>query len=195
MSTSRDSLVSRQGLHSFASAMRLRILVLVPFALACSRSSGERPSGAQADRIRAEVERSLRDAYDLSKPNVAERMLSLYPPSGPIVSAASGRVISSRDSIAMGIRYFWNNVGTNMRNPTWVWEHFYVDVLSPTSAVVTATYRVPHLDPHNMPHEIAGAMTEVFEKRGGKWVIVQEHLSDLPSATDTVMTMPAHEHQ
>jgi hypothetical protein len=45
-----------------------------------------------------------------------------------------------------------------------------------------------------MPHELGGAMTEVFEKRDGRWVIVQEHLSDLPSTTDTVMTnMPAHE--
>jgi len=173
--------------------MRLRILVLALSALACSRSSNARPTGAQADSIRAEVERTLRDAYDLTKPNVAERMLSLYPASGPVVSAAGGRVISSRDSLAAGIRYFWNNVGSNMRNPKWVWEHFYVDVLSPTSAVVTATYRIPHLDPHNMPHEIAGAMTEVFEKRGGKWVIVQEHLSDLPSPTDSTMTMPTHE--
>lgn len=194
MSTRRDNRVSPHGLHSFALAMRLRILVVALSALACSRSSNARPTGAQADSIRAEVERTLRDAYDLTKPNVAERMLSLYPASGPVVSAAGGKVISSRDSLAAGIRYFWNNVGSNMRNPKWVWEHFYVDVLSPTSVVVTATYRIPHLDPHNMPHEIAGAMTEVFEKRGGKWVIVQEHLSDLPSATDTVMTMPmSHE--
>ena len=194
MSTSRDNLVSRQGLHSLASAMRIRILVVALVALGCSRSANDRPTGAQADSIRAEVERALRNAYDLSKPNVAERMLSLYPASGQVVSAAGGRVISSRDSLAMGIRYFWNNVGSNMKNPKWVWEHFYVDVLSPTSAVVTATYRVPHLDPHNMPHEIAGVMTEVFEKRGGKWVIVQEHLSDLPTATDTAMTMPmSHE--
>src|SRR2546423_11580392 len=143
----------------------------------CSNSAG-RPSGADIATIRAQLELQLRDAYDLSKPNVAERMLSLYPSNGRVVSAAGGRVISSKDSLAMGIRYFWNNVGTNMRKPTWVWEHFYVDVLSPVSAVVTATYRVQHLDPHNNPHVIAGAMTEVFERQGSKWVVVQEHLSD-----------------
>jgi hypothetical protein len=173
--------------------MRNRITFFILLALACGRAADTRPTGAQADAIRAEVERAMRDAYDLTKPNVAERMLSLYPTAGRVVSATGGRVLTSRDSVAMGIRYFWNNVGSNMRNPRWVWDQFYVDVLSPTSAVVTATYRVPHLDPHNMPHEFGGAMTEVFEKRDGKWVIVQEHLSDLPAATDTVMSMPTHE--
>jgi hypothetical protein len=178
--------------------MRYRITFLVLLALACGRGgdADSRPTGAQADAIRAEVERAMRDAYDLSKPNVAERMVGLYPTSGRVISASGGRVLSSRDSLAMGIRSFWNNVGSNMRNPRWVWEHFYVDVLSPTSAVVTATYRVPHLDPHNMPHEFGGAMTEIFEKRDGKWVIVQEHLSDLPTTTDTVTTTtPTHEHR
>jgi hypothetical protein len=46
--------------------------------------------------------------------------------------------------------------------------------------VVTATYHVPHLTPRSEPHVIAGAWTAAFERRGGRWVIVQEHLSDLP---------------
>ena len=173
-------------------------LLLAVFAIACASGGDAQLTPAESQAIKAEIERSLRDAYDLSKPNVAERMLSLYPVSGPVVSAAGGRVVSSRDSLAQGIRYFWTNVGTNMRSPQWIWEHFYIDVLSPTAAVVTATYRIPHRDPRNQPHEIAGVMTEIFAKRGGKWVIVQEHLSDLPTATDTVSTsmpsMPTHEH-
>jgi len=163
-------------------------------ALSCAKSGGGELTPSQTVAIRAEIERSMREAYDLSKPDVAERMLSLYPPGGPIVSAAGGRVVGSRDSLAAGIRYFWNNVGGNMRNPQWIWERFYVDVLSPTSAVVTATYRIPHRDPQNRPHEIAGAMTEVFEKRGGKWVIVQEHLSDRPAGDTSSTSMQTHEH-
>jgi len=46
--------------------------------------------------------------------------------------------------------------------------------------VMTATYHVPHLTPRNEPHTIAGAWTAVFEKRGSRWYVVQEHLSDLP---------------
>jgi len=65
------------------------------------------------------------------------------------------------------------------------------DVLAPDAAVMTATYHVPHLTPRNMPHTIGGAWTAVFQKRGNRWVIVQEHLSDLPPTHDsTMMQMP-----
>jgi hypothetical protein len=144
-------------------------------------------SPRQAEAIRREVEATLRNAYDLSKPNVVAQMLTLYADSGHLVSASGGQVMTSRDSVAAGIRDFWNNIGRNMRQPHWVWEHMYVDVLSPTAAVVTATYRVPHLTPTNQPHEIGGAMTEVFQRRGGRWVVIQEHLSDLPRMNDTIM--------
>jgi hypothetical protein len=33
-----------------------------------------------------------------------------------------------------------------------------------------------------MPHVIAGALTQVFARRNGRWVVVQEHLSDVPAA-------------
>ena len=56
----------------------------------------------------------------------------------------------------------------------------HVDVLAPDAAVVTTTYRVPHLTPAGQPHVIAGAWTAVFQRRDGRWVIVQEHLSDMP---------------
>lgn len=168
--------------------MRLLSLLTCPIvALGCARPDNAVLSARETQTIRVEVERAMREAYDLSKPNVAERMLSLYPATGPIVSASAGRVVGSRDSLAAGIRYFWNNVGINMRNPEWVWERFYVDVLSPTTVVVTATYRIPHRDPRNQPHEIAGAMTEVFRKRDGRWYIVQEHLSDA-GISDSIQT-------
>jgi uncharacterized protein (TIGR02246 family) len=142
--------------------------------------------------IEAELERTMREAYDLSKPNVPERMLSLYALTGRVVSASGGSVMLTRDSIASGIRYFWNNVGANMRDPRWEWDRFYVDVLSPTSAVVTATYRIPHRNPSNEPHVLGGAMTAVFEKRDGRWVIIQEHLSDLPQSADSAAIMETH---
>jgi hypothetical protein len=70
-----------------------------------------------------------------------------------------------------------------------------VDVLSPTAAVATVTYRIPHRDPRNMSHEIAGAMTEVMEKRNGKWIIVQEHLSDLLVPDSISTSIQTHENQ
>jgi hypothetical protein len=32
-----------------------------------------------------------------------------------------------------------------------------------------------------MNHVIGGAWTAVFQKRGGRWVVIQEHLSDVQS--------------
>ena len=131
--------------------------------------------------------RQVKAAYDLSKPNVEQRLLSLYPDTGRVVSAAGGGVLTSRDTLAMGIKAFWDNVGANMRQPTWVWDQMIFDVLAPNAAVMTATYHVPHLTPRNMPHMIGGAWTAVFQKRGSRWYVVQEHLSDLPPMPDSAM--------
>ena len=45
--------------------------------------------------------------------------------------------------------------------------------------MLTATYSIEHRTPEGRAHAIGGAWTALFEKRGGKWVIVQ-HLSDAP---------------
>src|SRR6185503_17115968 len=129
--------------------------------------------------------RQVKAAYDVSQPNLEQRLLSLYPESGRVVSAAGGRLLASRDTLAMGIKAFWQNVGANMRQPTWIWDQMIFDVLSPSAAVMTASYHVPHLTPQNQPHTIGGAWTAVFEKRGSRWYIVQEHLSDLPQVRDS----------
>ena len=148
-------------------------------------------SESQVAEVREQVQTALRSAYDLSKPDVAERMLSLYPTLGRVVSATAGRVVTSRDTLEGGIRYFWENVGVNMRGARWIWDSMYVDVLSPTNAVVTASYRIPHKTPRNEDHVIAGAMTAVFAKHDGKWVIIQEHLSDVPDAPGGATMAPA----
>ena len=144
---------------------------------------------AQRAAIANEIDARVRAAYDLSQPNAEQRMLALYADTGRIVSASGGRVVASRDTLTKGIELFWENVGVNMRDPKWIWTNSYVDVLSPESAVFTGTYRVPHHTPRGDPHELAGAMTLVFEKRGSKWGVVQEHLSDLPPTQAAMGTM------
>lgn len=172
-------------------------LVGVAFALAVLSVTGRTlgaPRGmtdAQRRAVVAEVEAQLREAYDLSREDVTERLLSLYPDSGRVVSATGGQVITSRDSLAEGIRYFWENVGRNMREPRWIWESMIVDPLSPTAAVMTATYRVPHLTPQGHPHEIGGAWTAVLVKEGARWVILHEHLSDSPAPESGGIAQPA----
>ena len=142
-------------------------------------------SAADRQAIVDSLTRQVKAAYDLSKPDVEARLLSLYPTSGRIVSASAGQILTSRDTLAMGIKAFWVNVGSNMRQPKWIWDQMLFDVLAPNAAVMTATYRIPHLTPRNMPHTIAGAWAAVFEKRGDRWYVVQEHLSDLPTMPDS----------
>lgn len=123
----------------------------------------------------------VKHAYDFSRPGVVDRLLALYPDTGRVVSSSGGRVITSRDSIDAGIRSFWAMVGQNMRQPRTEWGRILIDVPSTRAAVLTAEYSVPHLTPRNEPHRIGGAMTLVFAKQGTRWVVVQEHLSDVGS--------------
>lgn len=150
---------------------------------ACARSGAvpdEAGRRAIADTIFATIDR----AYDLSRrdEDVVGRLMSLYPDSGRVVSAAGGRVTTSRDSIELQVRRFWEWVGANMQEPRWTWGRRHVDVLSPTAAVMTATYSIEHRTPAGAPHLIGGAWTALFQRRDGRWVIVQEHLSDRPVA-------------
>jgi hypothetical protein len=157
------------------------LLTLLTLA-ACSSAS--RPvSPLQRLEITRAIKNEVIQAYDLSQPNVVERLMSLYPTQTRIISASGGQIITSRDSLQMGITAFWDNVGRNMRNPKVDWTAMYIDVLSPTAAVMTATYRIPHTQPNGLPHVVGGAWTAVFELQQGHWVIIQEHLSDNPFAS------------
>jgi len=142
-------------------------------------------SSDQRGAIARQIDAQVRAAYDLSRPDAEQRMEALYVDTGRVVSASGGQVIASRDTILQGIRLFWKNVGVNMRQPQWIWDKMVVDVLAPNAAVMTATYHIPHLTPQNQPHVIAGAWTAAFEKRGSRWYVVQEHLSDVPTAPDS----------
>ena len=160
--------------------MRTVLVVLVALAAGCVS-----PRLTESERaiVRTEVENALRSAYDLSRPDVADRMLALYPETGNVVSANGGRVLANRDSLVSGIRYFWENVGVNMRDPRWVWDSFHTDVLSRDAAVVTATYHIPHRNPRNEPHVLSGAMTAVLQKRAGDWQIVGMQRTPIPPAS------------
>ena len=181
-----------------------RLLRLVAGALlfgACARPSDAPLSDRERTAIADTLRTMIVSAYDLTKPGDAvARMMSLYPPTGDVVSASGGRVSVSRDSLAAGIRAFWTFVGQNMRDPKWTWDDMRVDVLARDAAVVTATYHVPHRTPRGEPHTIGGALTVAFQRRDGRWVVVQEHLSDLAAspATDTTASdeasMPADHH-
>lgn len=158
---------------------RWHLAAAAVLASGCTRA-GVTPADRDA-AVRA-IRQEVTAAYDFSRPGAAARMMALYTPAGRIVSASAGRVTTSRDSLRAGIQAFWDNVGRNMRNPRVEWTAMYFNVVSPTAAVMTAVYRIPHVQPNGMRHVIGGAWTALWERQGDRWYIVQEHLSDDPAA-------------
>lgn len=153
---------------------------------ACGPDAPHAVPEAQRKVIADSLRHLVTNSYDLSKPDVVSRMMSLYPATGPIYSASGGQVFTKRSDLQTQISTFWQYVGSNMKNPKWEWTSMHFDVLAPDAAVMTATYRIPHINPQGMPHVIGGAWTALFVNRRGKWVVIQEHLSDVPAAADSM---------
>jgi ketosteroid isomerase-like protein len=189
-------------LASIDRARRVGMMLLLAVTFAgCARGSDAPLSSVERKAIADTLRALVVSAYDLSKPGDAvARMMSLYPPSGNVVSASGGRMSVSRDSLEAGIRAFWQYVGQNMRDPRWTWDQMQIDVMSRDAAVLSATYHVPHRTPRGDPHVIAGALTVAFQRRDGRWSVVQEHLSDLPanepadSSATSSAAAPQHHH-
>jgi hypothetical protein len=179
-----------------SSSGRTVLLLVSIVASGCSSSAGGTLSASERAAIADSLKHLVTNTYDLSKPNAVARLMGLYPTDGPVISANSGRATTTRAALQSQVETFWRYVGSNMRNPRWEWTSMNIDVLSPNAAVMTATYRIPHLNPNNMPHTISGAWTAVFANRGGRWVIIQEHLSDVPPQTDVAAQADtsAHHH-
>jgi hypothetical protein len=162
---------------------------VIVVAFGCAPRTAADMSATEKTAIADSLKHLVVAAYDLSKPHVVARLMSLYPTQGRVISASGGVVTTTRPQLQEAIQAFWTYVGQNMKQPHWVWTSMTVDVLAPDAAVMTSTYRVPHLTPMGMNHVIGGAWTAVFQKRNGKWVIIQEHLSDVQS-NPNIQTSP-----
>src|SRR5437763_1797445 len=99
----------------------LRIAVAWAIAAAAGCRPAE-PTASEKAAIASAIEQEVRSAYDLKSPNVERSLESLYGDTGRVVSASGGRMIGSRDTLVAGIHAFWQYVGSNMRNPTWIWD-------------------------------------------------------------------------
>ena len=177
--------------------MTLAVAVVLAGVACAAPSSGET---ALSDKERAAIadtiQRRLVAAYDLGRADVVAALMSVYPRSGagPVISASGGRVTASRDTLEAGVQSFWETTGKFMKNPRWEWGPMHVEVLSRDAAVLTTTYVVPHLTPEDEPHIIGGAWTSLWKKIGGEWVIVREHLSDMPRAAAERIEATMHKH-
>lgn len=173
-------------------ANRIVAVVLLPVlcSVAACRGADYVPAAerqAIADTLRALVAR----AYDFSVPDPPRQLLTLYPDSGRVISAAAGRVSTTRAALQAEITGFWQRVGQNMSAPKFEMGSSYVDVITRDAAVMTFTYSIPHRTPRGQPHTIGGAWTTLWRRQGGQWRIVQEHLSDAPDPNAALMSAPA----
>lgn len=138
-------------------------------------------SGAAADPVLADsIAALLGAAYDFASPDFVARVMRLYPAGDPVIAAAAGRVTTSRAALQLELQRFWEQVGQNMREPRLVVGARHAVRLGPDAAAFTGTYAIPHRTPEGRPHTLAGAWTFVLRRAGAGWVIVHEHLSDVP---------------
>ncbi|MFY7949158.1 MAG: YybH family protein [Gemmatimonas sp.] len=165
------------------SPCRLGVLPVVALSLLAACQAPTHISATDRRAIADSLSALVVEAYDFSQPGAAERLLSLYPDSGRVISAAAGQVTTTHDTLEGAIRGFWQRVGQNMQQPRFVLGSTYVDVLSRDAAVMTLTYSIPHRTPRDTPHVVSGAWTMLWRRQGGRWQIVQEHLSDTPEST------------
>lgn len=163
--------------------MRYALLIgtAATLAFGCAPRTAADMSAGEKNAIADSLKKLVVNAYNLSNPQPVKSLMSLYPTDGRVISASGGVITTTRPQLEQGITAFWTYVGQHMRNPHWEWTSMNVDVLAPDAAVMTSTYRIPHLTPAGLNHVLGGAWTAVFQKRGGRWVIIQEHLSDMPS--------------
>lgn len=172
---------------------QLTVLIAL-VALGCS--TGARPGDALSATERQVIADSIRalltSTYTFDAPDPVPRFMRLYPDTGSVVSAASGGFTVARDSVQRALATFWSTTGRFMQRPSWTWGAMKIDVLSRDAAVVTARYTIPHWTPEGRPHVLGGAWTSVWARQGDRWVIIQEHLSDLPRAVaeQVEATMP-----
>lgn len=169
----------------YRSLSQLSIRVLAVSALLATHActNPEQVSSAKRAVIADSLESLVKSAYDFSKLDATARLLSLYPDSGRVISAAAGRVTATREALSAQIGGFWERVGRNMQSPKFVLGSSYVDVITPNAAVMTFAYKIPHTTPMGQPHTVAGAWTTLWRNQNGRWMIVQEHLSDTPEST------------
>jgi|JI8StandDraft_2_1071088.scaffolds.fasta_scaffold21090_2 ketosteroid isomerase-like protein len=161
----------------------LRVLSVAALTVLAACQAPTHVSATDRRAIADSLSALVVEAYDFSQPGAAERLLSLYPDSGRVISAAAGQVTTTRDTLEGAIRGFWQRVGQNMQQPRFVLGSTYVDVLTRDAAVMTLTYSIPHRTPRDTPHVVSGAWTMLWRRQGGRWQIVQEHLSDTPEST------------
>jgi hypothetical protein len=87
--------------------------------------------------------------------------------------AESGTLYPSADSLARQVRGFVAGI----RSLDVGWDQLHVTVLAPDAGVVTGTFHENVVDKAGKTTKFHGAWSGVYQRRDGKWRIVQAHES------------------
>src|SRR5687767_14241731 len=86
--------------HRMLRFLAVSAVILVSVS-ACTRteSTQQALTEAQKAEIEDEIRKVVMDTYDLTAPDVVDRLMRLYPDSGPVYSTSSGHITRTREEL------------------------------------------------------------------------------------------------
>ncbi|WP_433797193.1 SgcJ/EcaC family oxidoreductase [Actinoplanes sp. CA-252034] len=144
-------------------------VTVAPWPVSSATASPTVRSHTSEQQIRALFTQWNRSLATLDAQRVADR----YAPGGVLVPTVSNQVRTSRAEIVDYFQHFLQN------RPQAVVTASHVTVLDPTTAVDTGTYRFT-LRSDSGTRIVDARYTFVYERIGGKWLIVNHHSSAMP---------------
>ncbi len=123
---------------------------------------------AVADTIRQQADRVI---AALASRKI-ERLMELFTTESDLVYVDNGRIYPSREALANAAGGFFKQIG----KAGGTWESAHILPLSPSSGAFTGIFRPQMVDTAGKPLWVDGKIwTFVYQRREGKWVIVQAH--------------------
>jgi uncharacterized protein (TIGR02246 family) len=108
----------------------------------------------------------------------ADKVADLYAPDGVLLPTVSPKIRTTHAEIADYFEHFLENKPVGRK------DRSVVDILDRNTAVDAGLYTFTLTDPDTgVKREVKARYTYLYEKTGGKWLIVNHHSSVLPAAS------------
>jgi uncharacterized protein (TIGR02246 family) len=105
-------------------------------------------------------------------------LMQLMPDTGAI-AITDGAMVTDMDSVRAVLEQFWGQPW--LKDLKVKWEIKRIDVVAPDAAVLTTTGTTTVLDTAGEKHSMSHHWTGLWQNRGGRWVVVQQHASTIPA--------------
>lgn len=142
-----------------------------------SQSAGAHPtsmSGAQRQATEDSARAWLAMVHDQMEHGDSAALMASYPPSGPLVSAGDGKLVTNRDSVASMLAGLSQVKGAKV-----TFDDPKVEVLAPGVAAVAVPSRFQGTN-QGQAFDNYSVYTAVLAERDGRMRVIQEHQSTAP---------------